>query len=79
MRELGRLPFPCDKGGECTAEEVGSSKEPKTTVNLWVDVQVCEFLPRADEKNRLEAKQFADKQEKEALSRDRLRLRENYH
>ena len=79
MRELGRLPLPCDKWGECTADEVGSSKEPKTTVQLWGDGQVCELLPRSDEKNRLEANQLADKQEKEALSRDRLRLRENYH
>ena len=65
MRELGRLPLPCDKGGECTADKVGSSKEPKTTVQLWGDGQVCGLLPRADENNRLEAKQLADKQEKE--------------
>ena len=32
MRELGRLLLLCDKRGECTADEVGSSKEPKTTV-----------------------------------------------
>ena len=65
MRELGRLPLPCDKGGKCTADKVGSSKEPKTTVQLWGDGQVYELLPRADEKNRLEEKQLADKQEKE--------------
>ena len=65
MRKLGRLPLPCNKGGKCTADEVGSSKEPKTTVQLWGDGQVCELLPRADEKNQLEAKQLADKQEKE--------------
>ena len=65
MRELGRLPLPCDKGGKCTADKVGSSKEPKTTVQLWGDGQVCELLPRADEKNRLEAKKLADKQDKE--------------
>ena len=51
-------------GGKCTADKVGSSKEPKTTVQLWGDVQVCELLPRSDEKNQLEAKQLADKQEK---------------
>ena len=34
-------------------------------MQLWGDGQVCELLPRADEKNRLEAKQLADKQEKE--------------
>ena len=65
MRELGRLPLLCDKGGECTAEKVGSRKEPKTTVQLWGDGQVCELLTRADEKNRLEAKQLADKQYRE--------------
>ena len=65
MHELGRLPLPCDKGGECTADEVGSSKEPNTTVKLWGDGQVCELLPRADEKNQLEAKQYADNQDKE--------------
>ena len=56
MRELGRLPLPCNKGGEYTADEDGSSKDPKTTVQLWGDGQVCEILPRDDEKNRLEAK-----------------------
>ena len=65
MRKLGRLPLLFDKGGSCTADEVGSSKGPKTTVQLWGDGQVCELLPRADEKNRLEAKKLADKQEKE--------------
>ena len=34
-------------------------------MQLWGDGQVCELLPRADDKNRLEAKQLADKQEKE--------------
>ena len=61
MRELGRLPIPCDKWGKCTADKVGRSKEPKTTVKLWGDGQVCELLPHADEKNRLEAKKLADK------------------
>ena len=56
MRDLDRLPLPCDKGGEFTADEVGSRKEPKTTVHLWGDGQVCELLPRAEEKNQLEAK-----------------------
>ena len=65
MHELGRLPLPCDKGGECTADEVGSSKEPKATMQLWGDGQVCELLPRADEKNRLEGNKLADKQDKE--------------
>ena len=64
MRNLGRLPLLCNKGGECTADEVGSSKEPKTTVQLWGDGQVWELLPRAEEKNWLEEKQLADKQEK---------------
>ena len=65
MRELGRLPLPCDKGGKCIADKVGSSKEPNTTVQLWGDGQVCELLPRADEKNWLEEKQLADKHDKE--------------
>ena len=43
MRELGRLPLPCDKGGECTADEVGSSTEPKTTVQLWVVAKYVSF------------------------------------
>ena len=34
-------------------------------MQLWGDGQVSELLPYADEKNRLEAKQLADKQEKE--------------
>ena len=60
MRKIDRLPLPCDKVGKCTADEVGSSKDPKTTVQLWGDGQVCELLPRSDEKNRLESKQLAD-------------------
>ena len=34
-------------------------------MQLWGDGQVCELLPRADEKNRLEANKLADKQDKE--------------
>ena len=65
MRELGRLSLPCGKGGACTADEVGSSSKPKTTVQAWGDGEVVELPPKGIKKKQAAEKQASDKLEKE--------------